>query len=96
MVRWSGGGVGGRLCGCGMAAKSPTRLPVPFEAEKHTISDRLLTVEDVAVRWQVPKTQVYRLGREGRLPAVRIGRYYRFRLSAIDAFELEGGASADG
>jgi excisionase family DNA binding protein len=53
---------------------------------------RLLTAEDVAARWQVPKAQVYRHAREGRLPAVRIGRYYRFRLVAVEAFELEGGS----
>jgi excisionase family DNA binding protein len=37
--------------------------------------------------WQVPKSQVYRLAREGRIPTVAIGRYYRFRLDAIEAWE---------
>lgn len=58
-------------------------------------ADRLLTAEDVAARWQVAKAQVYRQAREGRLPSVKIGRYYRFRLSAIEDFEAEGG-TADG
>jgi DNA-binding Xre family transcriptional regulator len=35
--------------------------------------DRLLTADELAARWQVPKAQVYRLSREGRLPTVRIG-----------------------
>lgn len=58
-------------------------------------TSRLLTAEDVADRWQVPKAQVYRLARDGRLEAVRIGRYYRFRLEVLMAFELNGGAASD-
>ena len=49
--------------------------------------DQLLTAEQLAERWQVPKSHVYRLTR-GRDPAVRLGRYYRYRLDEIEAFEL--------
>lgn len=52
---------------------------------------RLMTAEQLADRWQVSKAQIYRLAREGRIPAVPIGRYYRFRLDAIAAWE-EGAA----
>jgi excisionase family DNA binding protein len=52
----------------------------------------LLDAEQLAARWQVTTGQVYRLAREGRLPTVRIGRYYRFRLSSIEAWELESEA----
>jgi len=54
----------------------------------------LLTAEQLAARWQVPTSHVYRLTREGRLAAVHIGRYYRYRLSAVEAFEIEGGTDA--
>ena len=57
---------------------------------------RLLTAEDLAERWQVTRAQVYRLAREGRVPTVPIGRYYRFRLAAIEAWEHEQEARADG
>lgn len=57
--------------------------------------DRLLTAEDLAARWQVPRGHVYRLAREGKLPAVRLGRYRRFRLPEIEAFEAAGGVAAD-
>lgn len=57
---------------------------------------RLLTAEDLAVRWQVPRSHVYRLAREDKLPVVRLGRYRRFRLAAIEAFEASGGVVADG
>lgn len=52
---------------------------------------QLLTADQLAERWQVPKAQVYRLTRDGRLPVVQLGRYYRFTLAAIEAFELDGG-----
>lgn len=58
-------------------------------------SARLLTADDLAERWQVKKSQVYRLAREGRIPAVQIGRYYRFRLPTIEAWEAGSEAAAD-
>jgi excisionase family DNA binding protein len=50
--------------------------------------DRLLTAEQVAERWVVPTSHVYRLTRQGDIPAVRLGRYYRYRLDAIEQFEM--------
>ena len=59
----------------------------------------LLTVDDLAERWQVPKSHVYRLTREGVIPAVRLGRYYRYRLDAIERWEARSerttGSSAE-
>jgi excisionase family DNA binding protein len=52
---------------------------------------RLLTAHDVAERWQVPASQVYRLAREGKLAAVEIGRYRRFTIESIEAFERGNG-----
>lgn len=60
-----------------------------------TIENRLLTADEVAERWQVPKSQVYRLARDGKVPAVSIGRYYRFRLAAIETWETNGGSEVD-
>src|SRR4051794_10914364 len=54
--------------------------------------DRLLTAEQLAARWQVPKSHVYRLTREGRIPTVRLGRYYRYRLAAVEAWERQSEA----
>jgi excisionase family DNA binding protein len=48
-----------------------------------TTAGRLLTPDELATRWQVPKAHVYRLTRECRLPTVRLGRYYRYRVAAI-------------
>jgi excisionase family DNA binding protein len=49
---------------------------------------QLLTADQLADRWQVPTSHVYRLAREGRIPCVELGRYKRFRLDAIERFEL--------
>ena len=66
-------------------------------AEEPTVTalDRLLTAEQLAARWQVPKSHVYRLTREGRIPTVRLGRYYRYRLAAIEAWEQDNEAVAE-
>jgi excisionase family DNA binding protein len=49
---------------------------------------RVLTPDELAARWSVPKSHVYRLTREGRIPVVKLGRYYRYRLDEIERFEL--------
>ncbi len=53
---------------------------------------QLLTAEQLAERWQVKTSHVYRLTREGLLPAVQLGRYRRYRLDAIEEFERGGGS----
>jgi excisionase family DNA binding protein len=55
----------------------------------------LLTPDDVAARWKVPKSCVWRLTREGELPVVRLGRRYRYRLDAVECFERGGGVMDD-
>ncbi len=52
------------------------------------MSGPLLTADQLAERWQVPKSHVYRLTREGAIPAVKLGRYYRYRLDAIERWEV--------
>jgi excisionase family DNA binding protein len=52
---------------------------------------RLLTPEQVAQRWAVGKSHVYRLCRENRVKHVRLGRYVRLRLEDVEEFERAGG-----
>lgn len=47
----------------------------------------MLTVDDVAERWQCSRKLVRTMIRSGRLEAVRIGREYRIRPEAVEAFE---------
>ena len=56
-------------------------------------SERLLTAEQLAERWQVPMSHVYRLARSGAVPAVRLGRYVRFRVDQVETFELSVSAT---
>jgi excisionase family DNA binding protein len=46
----------------------------------------LLTAQDVATMLKVPVSWVYAASREGRVPTVRLGRYYRYRREAILAW----------
>jgi excisionase family DNA binding protein len=48
---------------------------------------QLLTADQLAERWQVPTSQVYRLTRDGAIPAVKLGRYYRYRVDHLERFE---------
>jgi excisionase family DNA binding protein len=65
-------------------------------AVPHAPAGRLLTADELAERWQVAKAHVYRLAREGEIPTVRIGRYFRFRVAAIEAWEAAQEAGSDG
>ncbi len=56
---------------------------------------RLLIADELAERWQVPRSHVYRLSRDGLLPTVQLGRYKRWRLDAIEAFEAAGGGGSE-
>lgn len=58
-------------------------------------ASQLLTAEQLAERWQIPRAHVYRLAREGRIPTVKLGRYTRFRLDSIERWEAAQEAAAD-
>lgn len=45
-----------------------------------------LTVAEVAGVMRVSKMTVYRLVHSGELPAVRVGRSFRVRATAVDAY----------
>jgi excisionase family DNA binding protein len=48
----------------------------------------ILTVEELAARWKVEPGWIYSKVREGRLPKIPLpGKYVRFRLDVIEAFE---------
>jgi len=45
---------------------------------------RLLNMQQVAQRLNIPKTKAYELVRQGRLPAVRVGKYIRVEPSKLE------------
>ncbi len=75
--------------------RAPLNAPLPVEGVTSANGSRLFTAAELGGRWQVPKAQVYRLAREGVLPTIRIGRYRRFSMAAVEAFEQAGGGSTD-
>jgi excisionase family DNA binding protein len=44
----------------------------------------VLTIEELAGYLKVPKSTLYKLVREGKIPSQKIGRHWRFRKGAID------------
>ena len=56
--------------------------------------DELLGVPEIARYLKVSEVTVYRWCREGRLPAMKLGRHWRVRRSALDAFMERGEYSA--
>lgn len=63
------------------------------EMDHRSEASTLLTAAQLATRWQVQRSMVYLLTRDGRLPCVRLGRHVRYSLSDVESFERAGGAS---
>jgi excisionase family DNA binding protein len=61
---------------CGRAGGAGSR---PADASAGSLGDPLLTVDEVAAHLKVSRRWVYDLVQRGGVPAVRVGRYLRFR-----------------
>ena len=44
----------------------------------------ILTLEELSSYLKIPKSTIYKLVREGKIPAQKVGRHWRFRKQAID------------
>jgi excisionase family DNA binding protein len=59
------------------------------EIQGRTLSEtNVLTVHDVAEYLRLSEAKVYRMAREGRVPAFRLGKSWRFRKDSIDDWML--------
>lgn len=47
-------------------------------------SDDVLTIKELATYLKTPKSTLYKLVREGKIPSQKIGRHWRFRKEAIN------------
>ncbi len=57
---------------------------------------KLLTAEQVSERFQIKVRQVKELARQGRIPAVKIGRLWRFPEESLkDWIQKEAGTNKD-
>ena len=52
-----------------------------------TRANDLLTMAQVAKRLNVPETRAYELARQGKLPAVKIGKYVRMTAKALAEYQ---------
>lgn len=44
----------------------------------------ILTIDELSGYLKIPKSTLYKLVREGKIPSQKIGRHWRFRKIAID------------
>jgi len=62
-------------------------------------SDNVFTVDELAVYLKIPKSTLYKLAQEGKVPGQKVGRHWRFRKAAIDHWldvATEGNVSPPG
>ena len=48
------------------------------------IPGEIMTIEELAGYLKLPKSTVYKLVREGKIPAQKLGRQWRFKKTVID------------
>jgi excisionase family DNA binding protein len=46
--------------------------------------DSIMTIEEVATYLKIPKSTVYILAQEGKIPCQKVGRQWLFRKNTID------------
>jgi len=47
-------------------------------------SGPVMTVPEVALYLKIPKSSIYKLAQEGRIPCQKVGRHWRFHKAAIE------------
>ena len=59
-----------------------------IRAEAASLFEPLLTAEEAAEHLRIHVKTLQRLAREQRVPCLRMGKYWRFRLSALDQWVM--------
>ena len=54
-----------------------------------------LTPKELSQRWKVSERHITALARRGVIPGIRIGRLWRFKVSAIEEWERAQGIDKD-
>lgn len=57
----------------------------------NVLINEVMTIGELAVYLKIPKSTLYKLARERKVPSNKIGRHWRFQKRSIDRW-LEGGA----
>ncbi len=69
-----------------MAAQRDEPPRLAAEGSQAIMPDQLLTTRELSERLQLDRITIYRLVKEGELPALRVGGQWRFSANAIDAW----------
>ncbi len=60
------------------------------------MTKQILTIDELAERWQVSRSNLYPLCRQGKVPRFKVGQQWRFKLSVIEAYERGQAEMPDG
>jgi excisionase family DNA binding protein len=59
-------------------------------------NEQVMTIEELAVYLKIPKSTLYKLVQEGRIPAQKLGKQWRFGKAAINRWlDSEQGNKSD-
>lgn len=58
----------------------------------HHSDSPLITAAQLRARWHVSQMYLWRMRRDGKLPALKLGKHVRFRLADVEAFERQAQA----
>ena len=50
----------------------------------------VMTIDQLAEYLQIPKSTIYKLVQDGKVPGKKVGRQWRFHREAVDAWLAEG------
>jgi excisionase family DNA binding protein len=53
----------------------------------------VMTIEELSGYLRIPRSTLYKLAQEGKVPCKKVGRHWRFRKEAIDRWLEAGGAA---
>lgn len=54
------------------------------------LNDSVLTIDELSAYLKIAKSTLYKLAQEGKLPAQKVGRHWRFHRSVIDEWLARG------
>lgn len=57
------------------------------------IEERWLSVEEIAVHLGVSKESIYRWTERQKIPAHKVGRQWKFKISEVDSWVRSGGST---
>lgn len=56
--------------------------------------DSVMTIEELSAYLKIPKSTLYKLAQEDKLPGQKVGRHWRFHRETIDRWLSQGGNAA--